>query len=487
MSRSAGIRFCVASVACVALATALLGCGNEGPPRPQLVVVIDTDAPVVGQLEGRPELSPDATVDTVRVDAIGPDGSAFDLRDFVAPEAADWPISFGVSSPEAPVAGPVRLRVRAFRGAFARPGELAGIATLDPPSEVTLDRVIDLVPPTEGVLHVRVLLASECMGVRPVFGSKAATCVDAAHQEASPAEGVEELAEDAAPASLVGTWPEAAEVPCGRAPTADQVCIPGGFSVLGDLDLTGVADFLLLDSVPLRPALLPPLLMDRTEVTVRQLRELVNAGGFDAALPIPRDATDSILSYCTWLGADDSTNDDFPVNCITWETAARACELRGGKLPTEAQWEHAARGRGQRRLFPWGNEESTCCTASASRKGPPEIQVECEGSGVEPVGSHPEQASCNGIGDVSRDGALDLGGSVSEATLDKYRPYSDPCWQKAGILRDPQCSDDTASSRASRGGSWSSGLAIVLGPLRHPFTKDIPTNGFRCVYEGRDP
>lgn len=469
-------------------------CSSRAPARPQLLVVLDTDAPVVGQLADHSELSPDGAIDTVRVDVMDTKNVTTELRDFVVPEKAGWPISFGVQTPDVRLAGRVRLRIRAFRGRLAHGGTLGDAGTLESPPEVTIDRLVDLDAPTSGVRRILVRIAADCLGMQPNFLEPATTCIDADHHAGSPRDGVAEIADDLLPPTRAGTWSGAQEVPCPTMAASDRVCIPGGFTILGDLDFSGVADTVSFDSVPLRPALLSPFHLDQTEFTVGRLRALVQKGAFaftgTGAGPIRRTPSDPINQFCTWLGENDPANDTLPVNCILWDDAEAACRSEGGKLPSEAQWEHAARGRGRRQLYPWGNQAAACCTTSGSRHGAPQSIVECPGVGVEPVGSHRPSATCGGIGDVSRDGVLDLAGSVGEAMLDNAANFSDPCWRKtAGIQRDPVCLDNGIISRSQRGGSWTSGLAVGLAPLRRLYATlvPIPNEGFRCAYSAGSP
>jgi formylglycine-generating enzyme required for sulfatase activity len=467
------------------------GCSSQGTPLPQVVLVVDTDAPVSGQLLQHPEMSPDAAIDTVRVDVIN-GTNVIDFRDLVVSEPSDWPLSFGIA-PQKGAPSSLRVRVRAFRGFFAQAGTLGMTATLEPPKEVTIDRLVDVPLPIQGVLTLQIVLREDCLGV-PSSSLDGTTCVDADHMSAPISSGTAIVAEE--PASLVGTWSGALAVPCAAPAPAGQTCIPGGFSILGELSFAGIADGLLLDSVPLRPVMLDPFYMDTTEFTVGRFRKLANfpAGMLPSPPSAANTAADPGLAFCTW----DTTgkNDDKPVNCIGWDGAKLACSKAGGLLPSEAQWEHAARGRGQRRLYPWGDDASTCCTSSAARVGvPPSMggpAVECgPASGIEPVGSHPASSSCNGLGDVSRDGVLDLAGSVSEALLDNAAPYSASCWNAPGIAKDPTCVDASLTDHSMRGGYWNGGLAIGLAPLRSSYPKlaapgvsGNSASGFRCVYPG---
>jgi formylglycine-generating enzyme required for sulfatase activity len=472
-------------------ATLFVGCSNTAPSRAQLVVVVDTDAPVHSQLFDHPELSADAAIDTLRVDAISATGVAktYDLRSFLGPSKEDWPISFGVPTGGAEGGGPIWLRLRAFRGDLATPGEVNGVATLDPLPEITIDRLVDLDPPSEGIVRVRVTLREDCLGVGSSFGATPSTCVDGAHLRASPRDGVELVDETDAIGSLAGTWPRASEVPCrGDAPEG-TVCVPGGFSILGDPAFLGLGDGVTqYDSVPLRPVLVSPFFMDETEVTVEALQRLFTEG-LVADEPVKQG--DPLLpnsEFCTWPGKGSSGSEKLPVNCITYAMAKAACEARGGTLPSEAEWEHAARGRGQARLFPWGNTDASCCSTSAARPGDPTLPAQCPGPGIEAAGSHPLSPACDGLGDVSRDGVMDLGGSVAEVLRDWFQPLDADCWKKVGggILEDPVCvQDEMTISWSSRGGNWNGGLAATASPFRYAFSPQDPTSGFRCVFSAR--
>jgi formylglycine-generating enzyme required for sulfatase activity len=226
-----------------------------------------------------------------------------------------------------------------------------------------------------------------------------------------------------------------------------------------------------------------PFLLDQTEFTVQRFRLQVLSGALSGAeMPTLRDPQAS--PYCTWLGVADTSNDDKPLNCVHYETASRACQVAGGALPTEAQWEHAARGRGERRRYPWGNQDPECCLLSAGRPPPDGNDCPSMGSGVESAGSHRPTPSCGGRGDESRDGVLDMAGSLAEALQDELRDYTDPCWGR-GILRDPVCTTASPSVRAAREISWSAGLADAWLVLRRGYqSSGTPQEGFRCAYEG---
>jgi len=127
--------------------------------------------------------------------------------------------------------------------------------------------------------------------------------------------------------------------------------------------------------------------IDQLEVTVGRYRHCVGAG------------------VCQPVAALETLPDDYPVVDVTWYDADTYCRWVGKRLPTEAEWEKAARGT-DGRWYPWGNEWSENRTNEA-------YYVE----DLEPVGSYPEGASPHK--------ALDMGGNACEWVADLYGPYPD--------------------------------------------------------------
>jgi formylglycine-generating enzyme required for sulfatase activity len=413
------------------------------------------------------------------VDVFDSKGTQFDAHTFVVSSVDTWPLSFGIQPP--PSGGSVLVRLRAFRALFATSGTvLDGGATLDPDADVTIDRLARFDFPTSGEEVVSVTLAEDCMGMPAFFGSSPTTCVDAARTLADPRAGISAGAIDS---SAVGTWAPAQEVPCVAQPAADQVCVPGGFAIIGDLGAVGaLASEPPEETAPLRPAVVPAFLLDKTEFTVGRLRALVASARYAGALPTAYDPTGN--PWCTWRGPTDSANDQKPVNCIDLASAQAICAAAGRRLPTEVEWEFEARGRGERRTYPWGESFPSCCTTSVSRSGPPGA-FECAGTGVEDVGSHPLAPGCGNTGDVSRDRVFDMAGSVREATSTAYASYADPCWQSPGILRGAPCTSP-ASNNMGRGSYWNAGLGTGNASLRGEYTFGAQS-GFRCAADGGGP
>jgi sulfatase modifying factor 1 len=134
---------------------------------------------------------------------------------------------------------------------------------------------------------------------------------------------------------------------------------------------------------------------------------------------------------------------NLPAAFVAWQDARAYCEWAGGHLPTELQWEKAARGT-DGRVFPWGNQwdSSRCCNGYSTKASAPA-----------PAGSY--------RGDISPDGCIDTAGNVSEWCADWYDAHAYQQYAKRH-LSPPK----SGQLRVLRGGSWSD---------RYP-------RHFRCAY-----
>ena len=466
------------ALAVLALAALVPACSAEAAIRRQVVVVIDTDASALDDLAADPELSGASAVDTLRVDVLDEGGGVRVFREFAATSHFDWPLSFALVPPEQGDVQPTTLRIRAFRARDAEATVEASLPTLAPLPELAIDRVVVIPAPTrEQVVRVRVDLSVECMG-RPASFRDRTSCVDGG-RPAMPFDSTLPSGSPALPSRL-GTSPLARSLPCAQAASSGRICVPGGLSVLGSSAVAGLEDGTnILSPLPMRLVRVSPFFMDETELTVGRARPLLERV---RTPPVRKGGAELVDSaYCTLEDAKGA--DQLPLNCIGEETAGELCALLGGALPTEAEWNHAATGRGQARRYPWGNSDQGCCNVSAGRLSRifPDKQ-QCEGEGVEPVGAHRPSAACAGFGDVSRDGVLDLGGSLAEVLADRARPLDDPCWgPRFGILVDPVCMLPTAVGTATRGGRWAAGSVNAVGALRGAVERSS-TRGVRCVY-----
>jgi formylglycine-generating enzyme required for sulfatase activity len=202
--------------------------------------------------------------------------------------------------------------------------------------------------------------------------------------------------------------------------------------------------------------------IDRTEVTNRQYRRCVEA---KACTP-PVDSG----SYTRKSYYGNNVYDNYPVIWINQQQAADYCQWAGARLPTEAEWEYAARGP-EGRIFPWGNtfdgKRLNYCDASCAA-GPNDKTVNDGYADTAPVGSFPTG--------VSWCGALDLGGNVREWVADWYERYPPrPEVNPTGPI--------SGTSRIPRGGCWLDTPIDVRSTNRGGNSIDYTRHkvGFRCA------
>jgi len=174
---------------------------------------------------------------------------------------------------------------------------------------------------------------------------------------------------------------------------------------------------------PRRQVYLDAFYIDRTEVTAAQYRACAKAGV--CAVPTKYDST--------WR---TKGHDNHPMNGVTWNDADTYCRWAKKRLPTEAEWEKAARGTDDR-LYPWGNEAPSCQRAVIREGG----QDGCGKKGTWPVGSKPSGASPYGV--------LDMVGGVWEWLAD----YHDPQYYAHGPTQNPK-GPTSGEYRVFRGSCW---------------------------------
>lgn len=240
---------------------------------------------------------------------------------------------------------------------------------------------------------------------------------------------------------------------------ADMVRLPGGRFTMG-------TDQGLADERPAHPVTLKPFRIDRRPVTNAEFAAfLEHAGGVRTArgrLLFDEDDGDARIRRRGGGWRADAGFEDHPAVEMTWYGARDYCRARGGRLPTEAEWEFAARGTAGR-LYPWGD-------------APPDARRARFAAGwtrTLPAGALPDGAT--------PDGVLDLAGNVHEWTASIARPYP---------YRADDGGEDTdaVADRVTRGGAADTAAETLRAAWRGASVSRRATAGhhnigFRCAQD----
>ncbi len=238
------------------------------------------------------------------------------------------------------------------------------------------------------------------------------------------------------PAATLKTRQGAPQIP-------GMVYVPAGWSWMGCSPKDSNCNN---DEKPYHRVYLDAYYIDRNDVTVNEYTRCVNAG---------RCTKPDTGKGCNWGMNGRGSN---PINCVDWNQSVAYCQWAGGKLPTEAQWEKAARGTNGR-IYPWGDvwDPAKACV---------NLQSTC------PAGSYPQGASPYGV--------MDMAGNVCDWCSDWYGAS----YYGTSPDHDPQGpAKPDAGQRVLGGGSWAGNLLQLRTSYRGnyiPSGSDV-TIGFRCV------
>lgn len=249
--------------------------------------------------------------------------------------------------------------------------------------------------------------------------------------------------------NATAVWYLVLQTPTAIRPDLPWVRIDGATFIMGSTE----AD----DETPSSAIRISTFYMTQTEITVAQYQACISAGG--CSLP------DNSQAGCNYGKAG---REKYPINCLDHGQAKDFAEWAGGRLPTEAEWEFAARSRGQLQSYPWGNQKPTC--ARVNFKDGADAMPGCGNNSTAPV--------CSKEGGETREGLCDMAGNVWEWVADFY---SDDAY--ASYAKEDPTGPLLGLKRSLRGGSYQDDAWGIRSANRffQSGSKRFPTVGFRIV------
>ncbi len=250
----------------------------------------------------------------------------------------------------------------------------------------------------------------------------------------------------------------------------DMVLIPAGEFQMGSND-KDASD----DEQPVHTVYLDAFYMDKNPVTNAEFKKFLNANPDWCKSPLFKMNISKAFHngfYLQHWHKNDFPADkaDHPVVHVSWYAAMAYAEWVGKRLPTEAEWEKAARGGRSGSIYPWGNAIK-----------PQNANYDENMKGTTPIGNYP----------ANDYGLYDMAGNVLEWCLDQYdRKYYQISSRENPISGESKDKilryyKEVSTARVFRGGSWLNAAANIRVAARYRYKPAFtsPLNGFRCVMD----
>ena len=261
----------------------------------------------------------------------------------------------------------------------------------------------------------------------------------------------------------------------GAVTEEDKVTGPIGMVLIpeGSFQMGSAADGANLDEQPVHTVYIDAFYMDRREVTVKAYRRFVEETGHRAP------DWEQVSIY--------SPTDAHPIVFVSWHDAMAYAKWAGKRLPTEAEWEKAARGGLIGKTYPWGDSDALLSKCNFADKSLSDYwwadtEVDDGYRYTAPVRSYPG----------NKYGLHDMAGNVSEWCLDAYDPgfYAiAPDTNPISGAESLDAFESVDSARVLRGGSWRVNSLRIRTAARFRLNPDsiAPSLGFRCVMDTDPP